>query len=124
MPSREPEQIHTRFQEASNSRDLEALVALYEPDAILAAAPDQIVRGTEAIREAYRGFLSMNPTIAIETLRVFHSNEGIAMLHGRWSLSGTGPDGEVRMQGRNTEVVRRQTNGDWLFLIDNPFSPE
>ena len=47
----------------------------------------------------------------------------MALLHSRWTLKGTAPDGspvEMAMQG--TEVVRRQVNGNWLFVIDNPFS--
>jgi hypothetical protein len=30
----------------------------------------------------------------------------------------------VEMAGRDTEIMRRQPNGGWLFAIDNPFSPE
>ena len=48
-----PEQLHRSFQGTFNRHDLASIVALYEPDAVLArlAGP---VRGTDAIREAYR----------------------------------------------------------------------
>jgi ketosteroid isomerase-like protein len=38
MPATEPEQIHGRFEQAFNAGDIEALVALYEPDAALVPA--------------------------------------------------------------------------------------
>ena len=49
----------------------------------------------------------------------------VALLHGRWTLKGTAPDGSaIETSGRNSEVVRRQPDGGWLFAIDNPFTPE
>jgi ketosteroid isomerase-like protein len=49
-----------------------------------------------------------------------HSGD-VALLRSKWSLAGTGPDGKpVAMSGNGTEVVRRQADGTWLFVIDNP----
>jgi len=62
-----PEQLHISFQDAFNRHDLDAIVALYEPGAVLVRA-DGPAQGTDAIREAYRGFLAMCPTIALQTL--------------------------------------------------------
>ena len=116
--------VHPRFEKAFSSGDLEGLVSMYEPQASLAPEPGKVVSGTEAIREAYRAFLAIQPKIEVETLAVFESGEGIAMLHGRWVLTATLPDGSaIRNEGRNSEVLRRQADGGWLFLIDNPFTP-
>ena len=123
MAVRSPQEIHVAFQEAFSSGDLETLVKLYEPDAVL-VEPGRTVTGHDAIREAYRGYLALRPKMTVETVAAFENN-GTALLHGRWNLQGTSPDGsEIRMQGRNTEVVRRQPDGSWLFCIDNPFTPE
>jgi ketosteroid isomerase-like protein len=79
-----------------------------------------LVQGTEAICEAYRGFFAMRPTIHLLTLGINRAGD-LAMLHGKWILHETGPDGhQVRREGRNTEVARRQPDGRWLFVIDNP----
>src|SRR5262245_50768019 len=55
-----PEQLHINFQLAFNSHDLDSIVALYEPTAVLASAGGT-VQGTDAIRDAYRGFLAIHP---------------------------------------------------------------
>jgi uncharacterized protein (TIGR02246 family) len=124
MSVRSPHEIHERFGEAFSSGDLPALVALYEPEAVLVAEPERTVTGHDAIREAYRGYLALRPKMKIETVAVFE-NDATALLHGRWDMQGTGPDGSaISMQGRNTEVLRRQPDGSWLFSIDNPFTPE
>lgn len=118
-----PGQIHRNFQEAFNRHDLEGLVALYEPGAVLVNFTGPVT-GLAAIREAYAGFLAMRPTIELETTGVFQADE-IALLHGKWVLRGTGPDGgEIRNEGRNAETVRRQADGRWLFVIDNPSAPQ
>ena len=117
-----PEQLHSSFQDAFNRHDLDSIVALYEPDAVLASV-DGPVQGTDAIREAYRGFLAMRPTIDLQTLGVNRTGD-LAMLHGKWILRGTGPDGgQIRSEGRNTETARLQPDGRWLFVIDNPSVP-
>src|SRR5262249_4587472 len=117
-----PEQLHIRFQDAFNRHDLDSIVALYEPGAVLAGL-DGPAQGTDAIREAYRGFLAMRPTIHLQTLGVNRAGD-LAMLHGRWILHGTGPDGvQICREGRNAETARLQPDGRWLFVIDNPSIP-
>jgi uncharacterized protein (TIGR02246 family) len=118
-----PEQIHRSFAEAFNHLDLDGVCALYEPDALLVTSQGP-AQGSAAIREVYRAVFAMRPTIRLETLEAHRSGE-FALLFGKWELRGSGADGaEVRRQGRNTEIVRRQGDGRWLFVIDNPQAPE
>src|ERR1700704_3058055 len=94
MPDDQPVKLHAAFVAAFNAADLEAMTALYEPDAILASqsgAP--AVSGRDAIREAYRGYFAMKPEIHVETLGVIEAGEGLALLHGHWTITGAGPDG-------------------------------
>jgi ketosteroid isomerase-like protein len=43
------------------------------------------------------------------------------MLHGKWVLHATGPDGgQILREGRSTETARLQPDGRWLFVIDDP----
>jgi uncharacterized protein (TIGR02246 family) len=124
MRNESPVSLHAAFEAAFNSADLEALTALYEPGAVLASQQGGPFHGLDAIREAYRGFLAMKSDIHVETLGMLETGEGLALLHGRWTRKGTDADGaELRWEGRNTEVVRRQPDGRWLFLIDNPSAP-
>jgi uncharacterized protein (TIGR02246 family) len=118
-----PEQLHRAFQDAFNRHDLESIVALYEPGAVLASVGGP-VPGTDAIREHYRGVLAKRPSIDVQTLSV-NCAANLALLHGKWILHETGPDGrQVRREGRNTETARQQPDGRWLFVIDNPSVPQ
>jgi uncharacterized protein (TIGR02246 family) len=117
-----PEQLHRIFQDAFNRHDLDAIVALYEPGAILAGV-DGPVEGTDAIREWYRHVLATRPTIAVQTLGMNRAGD-LAMLHGKWILCETTRSGDSVREGCNTETARRQPDGRWLFVIDNPSVPQ
>ena len=114
-----PQDLHRAFQDAFNRHDVEAVVELYEPDAVVISGTGP-VRGVDAIREMYRGVFTMLPTLDIQTLAL-HIVGDLAMLQGRWTWRGTAADGSaIQREGRSVETVRRQTDGRWLFVIDNP----
>jgi uncharacterized protein (TIGR02246 family) len=112
------------YQDAFNRADLDALVALYEPQATLVPQAGQVASGLAAIREALSGFLALKGRMQIEEIepeRVVLAGD-LALLGGSWTLTGIGPNGApVTMAGRATDVLRRQPDGTWRWLIDAPF---
>lgn len=45
----------------------------------------------------------------------------LALLSGSRRATGTGPDGQPAfLGGTNTEIARRQPEGGWRFVIDDP----
>jgi uncharacterized protein (TIGR02246 family) len=120
MPIHDPSESHRVWSDAFNRGDLEGMLALYEPDAIMVPEPGEQVTGTEALRAALEGFLAVKGTVSIETHSVVVVND-IALTRGNWTLQGTGADGKpLEMGGENAEVLRRQPDGTWLVIIDNP----
>ena len=122
MPIQAPNQAHRAWSDVFNHGDIEALVALYAPDATIVSEPGQQVSGKESVRAALEGFLSLKGTITLETRNVVVAGE-IALTRGRWALRGTGADGQpLEMGSDNAEVWRRQPDGTWLTIIDNPWT--
>ena len=96
-------------------------MALYEPSACLVPHPGQVLQGAVAIREGIAGFLGMKPTMNVESETVVQADD-VAIVYSKGSLSGTGEDGgAVNMSGQATDEMRRQPDGTWLCMIDNPF---
>ena len=122
MAAREPEETHRLWGERFQAGDVEGLLALYEPNATLVPQPGQAASGAAAIREALGGFFGLKPTFNwVETRPAIRSGD-LALLHSRWTLSGTGADGSpLQLNGTTADVVRRQADGTWLFTIDNPW---
>ena len=125
MPATEPEQMHALFEQAFNAGDIEALLALYEPDAALIPQPGVTVEGSAAIRDALRWFLDRRGHITLDTKLVVRVGD-LAYLANRWSLSGgTMPDGSPAELGATTaELARRQPDGTWLYVIDNAWGDQ
>jgi uncharacterized protein (TIGR02246 family) len=124
MSVHQPQDLHHAFTQAFNVGDIDAIMSLYESEAVLVPEPGQTVAGADAVRAALSGFLALKGTMTIETRRVVTAGD-LALLHGHWTLKGTAPDGSaINMTGRDTEVARRQPDGTWLYVIDNPFSDE
>jgi uncharacterized protein (TIGR02246 family) len=120
MPARTPEDVDRLLCEAISAGDLEAALAFYEPEAQFVAEPGHVVTGRDAIREVLSHFLALKPTLTMDKVTAVRAGD-IALLASIWSLTSTGSDGKtINLSGQGQEVVRRQPNGSWQFVIDAP----
>ena len=56
--------------------------------------------------------------------RVFQVSD-LALVISEWSFNGTGPDSNpVNLAAVATDVLRRQSDGTWRIIIDNPWGTE
>lgn len=117
-----PGDVYLKLLEAFNAGDLDALMELYEPDAVLAPTPVDRVRGKDAIRAAFAAILKAKPKMRMELLALFESGD-LAMTKCQFTAHSKAPDGSpLVMNGVTAEVLRRQPDGRWLFVLANPFA--
>ncbi|MCJ2034005.1 YybH family protein [Methylobacterium sp. J-068] len=114
-PAETPEDLARLFNERANEGDVEGLVALYEPGAVLAAGK-VVATGEAEIRRFYADLLSRRSEFpAAETLPALRNGD-IAMTFARL------PNGTI-----SAETARLQADGGWRWLIDQlkikPLSP-
>lgn len=119
-----PEDMNSAFAEAFNSGNIEDLLSLYEPDAVLVPKPGHVVEGAEAIRAALRELLTLKGTMRSENQYALVHGD-IALLRAKVRLVGTGPGGErVEIHNHTAEVIRRQPDGTWLYILDHPYGAD
>jgi len=119
-----PEEVLESIVRGINSGDLEGLAPLYEGEAAFATQPGRLAHGPSGVGEALAGFISMNGKLDLDVTRVLEVDD-LALVIGTWSFDGSGPDGEpVRLAARNADVLRRQADGTWRFVIDNPWGTD
>jgi len=124
MSTATPEQVLETIVTGINTGDLDSLMPLYERGAAFATQPGSLAHGASGIGEALGGFIALKGKLDLEVTRVLEVDD-LALVTGVWSFDGTGPDGEpVRLTARNADVLRRQADGTWRFVIDNPWGTD
>lgn len=104
--AREPQELARFFNERANAGDVEGLVALYEPDAVVAVG-GVVAEGQDAIRGFYADLLSKRREFpAAEVLEPLVQGD-VALTFAR-SANGN----------LSVEAARRQSDGQWLWFID------
>jgi ketosteroid isomerase-like protein len=74
----EPEDLDRMFLERANAGDVDGVVALNEPNAVLAFPPGQLAAGPEQIRAVYMSLLAIRPTL-VGTIRPAVRNGDLAI---------------------------------------------
>jgi uncharacterized protein (TIGR02246 family) len=108
------------FLQAVNAKDVDALLGLYDPDGINVELDGSQTTGREAMRASFAGLIGAVRRIDGATRKVFVAGD-VALTSGSWTAEFVLPDGSVvEQQGINTEVSRRQPDGTWRIVIDDP----
>lgn len=108
-PAAQPEDLGRYFLERANAGDVEGLVALYEPGAVLALPPGQLATGHDQIRQVYTELLASRPSFGSAGQQPVIRNGDLALTSTRL------PGG-----GATVEIARRQPDGSWRWVIDQP----
>jgi ketosteroid isomerase-like protein len=105
-----PEDLTRLFVERANAKDAAGIAALYEEQAVMAYPPGSCTEGRAAIRELWERLLPAMPRFAPEEPLP-------ALISGDIALTATiARDGA----GARAQVARRQPDGSWLRLLDQP----
>jgi ketosteroid isomerase-like protein len=120
-PIRDPARIHAYFADRANARDIEALHAAYEPGAIIVERNGELSVGSQAVWAHLENLLSMKPVMRIVGSKTVVSGD-LAQLSSHWTGDVTMPDGtSLHMESTGSELARRQPDGTWRVVIDNPW---
>ena len=114
-----PEHAVHLLDEAFNRGDLDAIMQLYDPDAVVIPMPGVEARGTENIRSMYKRFAQPGASAHQIVTRVLEA-DNIALLLSRWTLTLGDAPSETFIA---TTVFRKGPDGSWKALIDNARGP-
>jgi len=113
----DPAKMCDAFAQTLNSRDIDSLVSLYEPDAVLRTdGSNSDLIGVSAIAKELNNLLQVAGTMTSRNnFCVTHGD--LALLRNDWKF--VAEDGSIIASGSSAEVVRRQADGRWLYVIDH-----
>lgn len=120
MDHRIADALYAEFARHFNAGDMEGLLSLYEPEATFVRGPGDHVSGRDGLRESLRAFLDIGGRISFRTRHAVQNGD-IALLSNEWTLVAKDADGKpLTLTGKTAEVLRRQPDGRWLYIIDHP----
>lgn len=105
--AQEPEDLSRLFLDRANAGDVDGIVALYEPDAVLASPPGTASAAPGTLPEVYERLLADRPKFAGDIRP--------ALICGDLALTSTRFNGDA-----TAEIARRQPDGTWLWVVDQP----
>ena len=118
--SAKPEEWPRLFEKHFNANDLDAVMALYEPEARFVTQSGDTVVGRNAIRNVLRGMIDSKTRLHSRVIRAVTVGD-IAQLYT--DFEGTTVDSSqktVPVHSKAIEVLRRQPDGDWKLIIGDP----
>lgn len=106
-PARDPNDLERLFVERANAGDVEGLVALYEPGAVIACGNGEVVTGLEQILAFFVNYLADRPQFGASVQAPALRSGVLALTFSRVS------NGDI-----TAEITRRQADGHWLWAVD------
>ena len=106
-PAGDPQDLERFFVSRQRAGDVDGMMALYEPAAVVDAGGGRLLEGKEAIRAFFVEVIASGRKYNLGEQRP-------ALVIGDLALTSTRTSsGDI-----TTEVARRQPDGTWLWVID------
>ena len=116
-----PALLMEEFAARAGRGDLDGLIELYEPEAVFEPEFGACVVGHDQLRGALAEFMALRPQITYTSEPDVVIVDDVALVTNFWTMTGTAPDGsQVGESGTSADVCRRQPDGTWRVLIDQP----
>ena len=110
-----PAQTTMLFERCFADGDLDGIMNLYETDAVF-PTPGATAIGKDEVRQQIKAYMDSGAKLVFGESLVFTAGD-VALLHTPWTMHM--PDG-TDAEGATAEVLRRQGDGTWKYVIDNP----
>ncbi|MGR3806596.1 YybH family protein [Pasteurella testudinis] len=116
-----PEECDMLIFEFARQKDLDGILSLFEEEAVWILDDGNRAEGHAQISVPTAGLLDAVELKWLSGPHAFVSADGtLAVCSGEWSASFQDENGNVTtVTDRNMEVVRKQADGSWKFVIDH-----
>jgi ketosteroid isomerase-like protein len=116
MSAKSPEEICSLFRRYMAEGDIDSVLSIYDPNAVILSHSGELMKGSEALRQQLAP-LAAEKTVFDFNIRQIVQTGDIALMHTDWKVSSP----EI-MSVYAIEVARRQPDGTWRWLIGDPFT--
>src|SRR5258705_10498542 len=115
MPAKRPEEICRLFQQYMAAGDVDAVLSVYDPEAVFLNQSGEVKKG-DGLRQELARSAEAKAKFDFKIKQIIQA-DNIALMHNEWKVSAPQP-----MSVHAIEVARRQPDGTWRWLIGDPFT--
>lgn len=120
-----PADVYPALLKAFNAEDIDGTVACYEPQACFVLKSGHATRGAAELLEMYRVTFSYKPDLELDVRKIIPAGDDLALVVVQWKSKTVSSSGEAKVwAGTATDIVRRQPDGTWKLVLDNPYGIE
>ena len=116
MPADTPEDICRLFQHYMAEGDIDAVLSLYDPEAVFLNRAREATKDRRGLRQELAPLVALKPRFDFTIKQVIQTGD-IALMHTEWKVSGP-----QQMAVYAIEVARRQPDAKWCWLIGDPYT--
>jgi len=114
-----PEDVIPSLIERFNSKNLEAMMELYSPEAVFVAFDGRLITDRNEFGAQFQRDMNLGAPLKATVRHVFVGGD-TAQIVCDWSIDGIGSDGKpMHMHGTASDIMRRGEDGFWRYIIDN-----
>jgi ketosteroid isomerase-like protein len=118
LPKR-PEDVIPSLVERFNSRNLDAMMELYSPEAVVVATDGRLMTDRSEFAAVFQRDMNLGVPLKAHVRHVFVGGD-TAQIILDWAIDGTDADGKpVHVHGTASDIMRRGADGVWRYIIDN-----
>ena len=116
----EIERLGQQWEEAANTGQVDRLMEVYAPDAVILPPGGPPIEGSETIRELFRQEFERFDTKIAFTTQEIDVDDDMAYRRGRYVWRGTprGSGQSLETTNKFLEVWKRQPDGSWRIAVD------
>ena len=105
--------------EAFNNNDVEALMAVYDPEIVYANSNKPVEIGIPAVKEGFTKSFAIKPQAFFKEEQAI-AVDGLGYLAGQFRVSGTNPEdgSKTGESGRVVVIFRKNNAGNWKLVFD------
>lgn len=117
MAAKSPEETCRLFKRYMAEGNLEALLGIYDVEAVFLNQSGELKRGRQGLREVLAPLAAAKTNFDFRIIQIIQAGD-IALMHTRWRQVSSPQPASMHA----VEVARRQADGTWSWLIGDPFT--
>ncbi len=105
--------------DAFNNNDIEALMAVYDPEIVYANSAKPIEIGIPTVKAGFINSFAIQPKVFFKEEQAI-AVDGLGYLAGQFRVTGTNPEdgSKVEESGRVVVIFRKNDAGEWKLVFD------